>query len=187
MNKGTQNKSILVDQIQHQKVKQLSERFNISLKQYIEDMIDYSFRTGFNPSIMKRDLVMEKLNQIQEEIKGPSKKVDNKESEIHESLRVIETKISALLKNSNEIVQGINRAANDQIKMIHSDKENFKNLSKDLLVQQHGFKKTILERHPNFMEGKTGLIPNSLIEPIKQIIISFDKSLDTYNKLQNKK
>lgn len=184
MSQLPKNKSILIDSFEHQKVKQLADRFNITVKQYVEDMIDYGFKTGFNPTVMKRDRVMEKLNQIQEQLSLPEK---NDNTNTQYLLIEIDRKINSMLKNSDDLLKSMNGTINERLKTAQLEKEKYKNLSYDILIELQTFKKSILEKHPKFMEGVTGLIPNPIVPSITQAIEAFEKQSNVYNQLHKEK
>lgn len=183
MSQLPKNKSILIDSSEHQKVKQLADRFNITVKQYVEDMIDYGFKTGFNPTVMKRDRIMEKLNQIQEGLVSPKTSDKNENMKMQNQLHEMDCKISEVLKNSSEILINLSGTYRDRINKIQGEKEAIINLSKELLMAQKNFKESVLARNPRFMEGITGVIPDHLAKNITKVIETFDQIDIKYKKL----
>lgn len=183
MTQLAKNKSILIDSSEHQKVKQLADRFNITVKQYVEDMIDYGHRTGFNPTVMKRDRVMEKLNQIQEILISPKTSDKNENMKMQNLLLEMDCKVSEVLKNSSEVLNNISGTYRDRINKIQGEKEALKNLSQELLMAQKNFKESVLARNPRFMEGITGVIPDHLAKNITKLLETFDQFNINYKKL----
>lgn len=149
------NKSILIDPEQHQKVKVLADQFKVSVKQLVEDMINYSHKTGFNPTVMTRDRVMEKLNQIQKSIESQG------QSDI--------SKIQSVSMSNNQILHGIKDDFQKFYSVVNQNKDFAERKTKYELSQIIDLAEKTWSSQYDLYKTITGLNPEALHYGLKRL------------------
>ncbi|AFL84718.1 hypothetical protein Belba_2151 [Belliella baltica DSM 15883] len=170
------NKSILIDPEQHQKVKVLADQFKVSVKQLVEDMINYSHKTGFNPTVMTRDRVMEKLNQIQKTVENNGNSNDeNKIEKYSQALISIQSDMSKFFKHMDISI-------NTKMQDLESKKSEYFEFIRTLYASQYKLYKNVNNEYPNILNG---VAPGQSRE-FTSSLIDFVKSTKEIINIKNK-
>ncbi|MBT0813032.1 hypothetical protein KIH41_17220 [Litoribacter ruber] len=177
------NKSILIDGDHHQKAKKLADNFNVPLKKYVEDMIKYCHKNGINPSVILRDQVAEKLNNLEkllfkslendQEVKRQLNSFISQQNETNQSVK----------RDTAQIKGGMDSALAQRVEHLRTRNKEYFDFIKKLYEDQLALYNFMRKEHPNFLQGKTGVIPNSYVAPLSDFLNSFKKSIEITKKL----
>lgn len=147
MDTQIKNKSILIDPEQHQKVKVLADQFKVSVKQLVEDMINYSYKTGFNPTVMTRDRVMEKLNQIQKSIECNSNSNDENKIEKYSQALI------SIQRDMTQFFKHMDISINTKMQALESKKSDYFEFIRTLYASQYKLYQNVNAEYPNILNG----------------------------------
>ncbi|MFN6947023.1 MAG: hypothetical protein ACK4ND_18920 [Cytophagaceae bacterium] len=173
------NKSILIDPEQHQKVKVLADQFKVSVKQLVEDMINYSHKTGFNPTVMTRDRVMEKLNQIQKSIDNTSK---SELSNIQNTSKVSVEILQKIKDDFQEFYSVVSKNKDFTERRSQYEQDQIIELTKKIWNSQVMLYNIIVKACPDIINGYPESVPYSVLD----ILTSFMKKTKELIPLKNK-
>jgi hypothetical protein len=165
MDDNIKSKSILIDSDKHLKVKNLAIQYKVSVKKLIEDMINYCSKTGFNPSVMVRDKIMEKLNVIQGLLSGEKHASKDETSEmIYNNSK----KLNEIQKGMDEFFKQMNHTFQGRIQELESIKKGYFDFIVKLYNSQHKLFNILNSELPNLKQGRNERLTNDLIDALTE-------------------
>lgn len=180
MDDNIKSKSILIDADKHLKAKSLAVQYKVSVKKLIEDMINYCSKTGFNPSVMVRDKIMEKLNVIQELLSGEKHASKDETSEMIYSNS---KKLNEIQKGMDEFFKQMNHTFQSRIQRLESINQDYYILIVKLYNSQIKLINILNSELPNLKQGRNERLTNDLIDSLVEFKASTLEVIEIKKKL----